>query len=572
MVTVISSETTPASPKTDVGATHRTSILTDIPWVRTTAGSMTVRDVLLRAGDIKGLDTDALNGMEYMTTLRILEHLAVVALRHQDDQSSGDIEPAAIERAIGLIEPYADLFDDRSPALQVRRDTTSFKPSPPDWDRAMPQKSSGMGSLFWNLTSRGAENRDLSRITLNLAVNAFYGTSNNGGGLQKGITTDGVHVSYAVFKPRPESVAHQGDDEVTEVALLGTTLAQSLLLGIPTAWVADCTSLPGWLDTRAETGQDDFWWATWSVCSTATQWSWEAGSGRLVSAQRSGIAPRSHIMDITPCQEPTGDQIQAWQGFVETMLTGTESKLANANTGRTKDVKTLKAIEGYRRWDPHRIYKETTADQANENGTYTPDVAALGPFTLPADTELGASLVDWAAADAAKVFISRSTGTIGILDEVEQIAFHRYTNSTSKMSKGVIFSRIDVGTAAPYLIHDERLVEAGNRALTALDEIRRLSAPTKSSHPIEALHQSLLADATATVSAWSEASLSAPETVLESLQPLLRALIDLIRRSVDTASPATVSQVAQRAGLIARRVSRALRGASEIEINKEHAR
>ncbi len=286
--------------------------LTEIAWVRTTAGPMTVRDVLRQAHDpaihLQASDPGYVVGTE----LRVLAAVTAVVLRYDGaDPATGRVHDPerlavhglsedAIGQAMAVLEPGADLDDPVQPFMQrpvltpAGKKDTARRIGPGDQavKKLLPSMPPDTGEDFWDLRVAQPDHLTVGPATLALAVYQHYSMAGNGG--------------YDGDKPQmgAPGIRYYSKMSATELIWRGDSLLHTLLMMIPHEWVKG-DGLPAWVDRTGEksvvpTGHHPLWRATWSSNTSATCWD---AAGNLVGTRVGGIPAAWYVPEMGTTKE-----------------------------------------------------------------------------------------------------------------------------------------------------------------------------------------------------------------------------------------------------------------------------
>lgn len=286
--------------------------LTDVPWVRTTSGQMTVRDVLRRAHEshLGLLESDP--GYVVGTELRVLAAVTAVALRYDGaDKATGRVRGVvrlaehglseeAIGKAMDALEPGASLDDPVQPFMQrpvleptgKKGENREIRLGYASLKKLLPSVPSDQSDDFWDLRVNSVETLPLETAALWLAVYHYYSLANNGG--------------YNHDKPQngAPGIRWAKKETATELVWCGGSLLRTVLRTIPCDWVAG-EGLPAWADRTGEksvvpTGHHPLWRATWSSNTSATCWD---AAGNLVGTRVGGIPAAWYVPEMGAMKE-----------------------------------------------------------------------------------------------------------------------------------------------------------------------------------------------------------------------------------------------------------------------------
>ncbi|WP_369598862.1 type I-E CRISPR-associated protein Cse1/CasA [Arthrobacter sp.] len=240
---------------------------------------MTVRDALINAHDVEGLDP-LLNGIQTGALLRFLTAVASLVLRGQGN-AAGAFDAAAVDAALSGLYAHSDLFDRDRPFLQVPAGA-----EPPEKGvrnpvkKLLPWMPADRAEDFWSENLQATE-LDMAGAALALAVHHHYSFGGNN-------RLDGracVNGSPGIRYPGVGYTA-------TEVLWHGRNLFETLLMNTPKVWV-DGTGLPAWADPDCVLSQQGagrpehpLWRATWGSNTAKCRW-----EGDRLTAVSTGGSP-----------------------------------------------------------------------------------------------------------------------------------------------------------------------------------------------------------------------------------------------------------------------------------------
>ena len=251
--------------------------LTDVDWVATTDGVLTVRETLCGASDIKSLDF-SLPALEVGATLRLLSEVFTLAVRHQgvaDVAKHKSLNPASVDAAIMQVGSAALLGDPEMPFMQRPvvpvtgpKDTArKLEPGHQPIKKLRPFMASDRAEGFWGLSNTTPDSIPLDRAIPELLMFNYYsGAGNN--------VYDGD--KCAMGAPGLRFLGQ--DNTATEVIWQGENLWKTLMLNIPASWAAG-NGVPAWADRTGtksfdqKTGLfDPLWSSSWTSNAPACLW------------------------------------------------------------------------------------------------------------------------------------------------------------------------------------------------------------------------------------------------------------------------------------------------------------
>lgn len=265
------------------------NVLTDVPFVRSTDGDLTVRETLRRAADIDFVRTEG-PAYEVSATLRILEHVFALATRHgsrKDLLEKRPLSERAIDDAISDIGSAADLFDPIMPFLQrpnlpLRKSKDPARvitPGNQPVKKLSPSMPPEQAEDFWTFGSHQPSSLETADAVRALVVFYFYSPAGNN-------AYDGDKCAMGA----PGLRFPGKDNSATEVFWRGPNLLATLAENVPRAWVTG-GGLPAWADRTCEksllTGgaAHPLWRASWTSNAPACLWN----DGRLVAVRIGGV-------------------------------------------------------------------------------------------------------------------------------------------------------------------------------------------------------------------------------------------------------------------------------------------
>lgn len=312
---------------------------------------LSLRDALVQAHELSGL-ADELLPVEREALLRLLESLAAVILHGADPDDLEDDPRLHPELVDGFFTKHGDLFDlaDRDKPLLQEWHT----PDPTDTDLAktfqpieqMHLRVPGGSSARWGLTDERRDAHDPAVLFVLLAVSWFHGKPSNAAGAHFYVPTSGTKCS-------PISGAPSGGPHDTVFHLVGDSLAESLLLNIPEAWLEE-GALPAWLDQdatpRGLAKPGSLWRCTWTANRALVRWD----EGRAVSFTR-GLTRRP-VPLVGVADADGGEGIAAVKNRAKAVASGDYCRVRHEKTSTktvTKHVHanaSLRSAEGFEKW------------------------------------------------------------------------------------------------------------------------------------------------------------------------------------------------------------------------------
>lgn len=238
--------------------------LTDIAWIRTIAGPMTVREALVNAHTITGLDP-SLNGIEAGTHYRFLTAVAALIWRH--GSSGRTFDPTAVDTVLDSLSHHTNVFSESQPFLQT--------PAPPGVlavagttavKRLYPWMPADRAESFWT-ANPSPKVLNLPEAVLALSIHYHYSFGGNNKIHGRACTNGSPGIRYP-------GVGYTA----TELLWHGATLHDTLRMNTPKAWV-EGTGLPAWADptcirSQGAAGQPEhpLWRATWGSNTAQVLW------------------------------------------------------------------------------------------------------------------------------------------------------------------------------------------------------------------------------------------------------------------------------------------------------------
>lgn len=271
------------------------NVLTDVPWICTSSGDLTVRETLRRASDITFLRAEG-PAYETSATLRILEHVFTLAVRHgsrKDLLEGRSLDYEAIDAAIADIGNAGDLFDSvmpflQRPALPIRKQSDTARiitQGNQPVKKLSPSMPPDQAEDFWTFGSQQPTCLQITDAVRALVVFYFYSPAGNN-------AYDGDKCAMGA----PGLRFPGKDNTATEIFWQGSTLLATLAENVPRAWVQG-NGLPAWADRTGEKSRQadgtvhPLWRASWT--SNAPVCLWKDGQ---LEAVRIGGVPSSWFL------------------------------------------------------------------------------------------------------------------------------------------------------------------------------------------------------------------------------------------------------------------------------------
>ncbi len=279
--------------------------LTEIPWVRTSAGAMTVKDALLRSHEIESLELDA-PALEVSSTYRLLCQVFALVVRETGEGSNFDkekkLDPGAVDRAIDSLGSAVDLFDNEQPFMQrpallpvdQRDRTRKIGRGDQPVKKLLPFMPSDQAERFWELSVETDQALDLPEAALALVVFHNFSMAGNN-------RYDGDKCQMGA-----PGIRFPGQDNTaTEMIWKGQNLLNTLSLNTPMSWVKE-GGLPAWADRTGAVSRDPktgflppLWTASWSSNAAVAYWEDDTLTGVRTGGVPSEWLPTKGIDDKT---------------------------------------------------------------------------------------------------------------------------------------------------------------------------------------------------------------------------------------------------------------------------------
>lgn len=237
------------------------NVITEIPWIATTHGKTTIHNAL-NSAHVTSLDTNQA-GYFYGAQLRILTHVAAVALRHTTATPQEIIIDGFPEEALKKAEEDLDggahLAGGRYPFMQwpSTHEVTKWR----NVHKLLPTVASDYAERFWSFNA-DETTVDLATATLWLATFALYSPPGNAAEKQE----DGKKRKMETGSP---GFRYNRNTTPTEVVYTGKNLAETVLAMTEKRFVHD-SGLPAWADRTGRTAVNDgefspLWRATFTI-------------------------------------------------------------------------------------------------------------------------------------------------------------------------------------------------------------------------------------------------------------------------------------------------------------------
>ncbi|MBE4719508.1 type I-E CRISPR-associated protein Cse1/CasA [Pseudarthrobacter sp. AB1] len=398
--------------------------LSGIPWIRTTDGPLTVREVLTDAHRIQGIDT-TLNGIQVGAQLRFLTAVAALIIRRSS--STGSFSTEGIDAVLGELAPRTSIFDPERPFLQVPAGTEPVAAGDKTPVKKLyPWMPADRAEAFWSANTV-PKTLDPADAVLALAVHYHYsfGGNNSIGGRSCVNGSPGIRYPGVGFT-------------ATEVLWQGKNLFETILMNTPTAWVSG-EGLPVWADpsaarSMAQNGQVEhpLWRATWG--SNTAQCLWVDGTLTAVST---GGSPH-----LPPTAGAGKDGAKAW-------------------------------------WDQRNtedsFYLYVDVEKTNAAGVVTDIQRKMQRLDLGRyETDLA---VEWNAKGLSQAVRSRSKATVLPPGRESQLIFLRHLVEGSASSPVVRRTEVLVSSPKKWMVAEERAHAVADAALMIRAACAAVTAP-----------------------------------------------------------------------------------------------
>ncbi|MFW0179251.1 type I-E CRISPR-associated protein Cse1/CasA [Rothia sp. P7208] len=288
-------------------------ILKDVPFVKLTSESVTVKEALLQAHKKGVLLDKKIPGYQYAAFLRLLTTVLAVTLRHcgvdnpkKTPQISEKllelgIPEEALDKALEELATGSDLFDGNMPFVQrppvtptsAKDSARALGPGQQPVKKLSPAMPSDAGEDFWNLSVAQPQSISLEQAVTDILVYHHYSMAGNN-------TYDGDKCAMGA-----PGIRYLGKgNAATEIFWQGESLLATLLMAIPKSWVFS-KELPAWADregkTKAKTpsAEPSLWDATWSSNTVATYWE----DKNLAGVRVGGIPEKWYVPEMGPASD-----------------------------------------------------------------------------------------------------------------------------------------------------------------------------------------------------------------------------------------------------------------------------
>ncbi|WP_216395744.1 type I-E CRISPR-associated protein Cse1/CasA [Arcanobacterium phocae] len=280
--------------------------LTDINWVSTTQGDISVREVLLRAHEPDLMLNLQKPAFEVAATFRFLLSVVPVVLRFEEKTKWDDADDmaalatdgfsvSAVDQALELLSESSNLFDSIHPFMQrpvlppKSAKDTSRKIGPGDQEvkKLSPAMPSDRGEDYWNLIVSFLAKLPLSEAVLKLVTYHYYSMAGNN-------KYDGDKTRMGAPGIRFLGKGNAATEFMWKVD--GESFLYSLFASLPKKWV-DGQGLPAWADREMTVSKlpngllHPLWMGTWSSNTAACYWEEEEGHQYLAGVRVGGVPP-----------------------------------------------------------------------------------------------------------------------------------------------------------------------------------------------------------------------------------------------------------------------------------------
>ncbi|WP_216454915.1 type I-E CRISPR-associated protein Cse1/CasA [Arcanobacterium phocae] len=281
--------------------------LTDINWVSTTQGDISVRDALLRLHEPEFMLDMQKPAFEVAATFRFLLSVVPVVLRYEEESEWGNVNDmvalatsgfsvSAVDRSLESLSKSATLFDAahsfmQRPVLAPKSaKDTSRKIGPGDQEvkKLSPAMPSDRGEDYWNLIVSFPVKLSLPDAVLKLVTYHYYSMAGNN-------KYDGDKTRMGAPGIRFLGKGNAATEFIWDVE--GESFLYSLLASLPKSWV-DGQGLPAWADREMAISKmsngllHPLWMGTWSSNTAACYWEEENGQQYLTGVRVGGVPPQ----------------------------------------------------------------------------------------------------------------------------------------------------------------------------------------------------------------------------------------------------------------------------------------
>ncbi len=244
----------------------RCNTFRELPLIKTSAGTLSIEEVLKRSGE-KDLWLDqAIDGFEFGASWRLLSAITAVCLQIDPSLVKESSLPfSVIDKALATLSEAEDLFGGNYPFFQQPQ-VPSQKADKPAW-KLSPTAPSDKSQTYWDLDKFKPETMSLSEAAMALIIFATYSFTGNS-----------KYNGAKCLNGSPGIRYLGAGNTATEVFIQSDTLYKSLLRSIPKTWIQP-GGLPAWADrtgkksTLPDGSMHPLWRATWSSNTAACEWS-----------------------------------------------------------------------------------------------------------------------------------------------------------------------------------------------------------------------------------------------------------------------------------------------------------
>ena len=283
--------------------TRSINCLVEVPFIPTSNGLMTVREVLIQSHDPRLKISKEMPGFMYTSLIRFLASIVAVVVqqigiaenkRRLKKLASAGFSPEEVDQALSKLRHASDLYDEKIPFMQQPALPIS-DPKHTDYlgkgkkpvKKLIPSMPSNEAEVYWNLHTAQEQELPLETALLHL-ITFHFGSmvGNNKYFGRKCLTGAPAYRSGEIPGTR------------TEILWEGESILKSLFYMIPEDW-AEGTGLPAWADRlceRSRQGQDihPLWAATWSSNAAATAWE----NTTMIGVQTGGVPNEWYIPEM----------------------------------------------------------------------------------------------------------------------------------------------------------------------------------------------------------------------------------------------------------------------------------
>lgn len=294
------------------------NVSTEVDWVPTTKGLLTVRETLLRAHEEDFAIDASIPGYLYGSVLRFLESILAVIIRTLLPTTASNpslimsqllrtgLPEEAVDKALTQLAPGLDLFDSHTPFMQrpalqpaSAKDTArKLEKGNQPVKKLSPAMPPDRAEDFWNLTAEKPEVLSIPEAVLALVGNHYYSLAGNN-------KYDGDKCQMGAPGIRFLGTGNTA----TELVWVGQSLLETLAAHIPNSWVHGA-GVPAWMDRDGTVSIDShgtehpLWRATWSSNTAVCLWE----HSELVATRIGGVPPKWW----SPAMGKTKESIKAW--------------------------------------------------------------------------------------------------------------------------------------------------------------------------------------------------------------------------------------------------------------------